>query len=454
MGGVGAATALLGALRVSGAGGPASSSGTSAAVTPLEAARIGAILEDAIEKMTFLSAVTPDILHRRDEVADMTSGEIARLLAEQRALEARFEELVTQRAALKGIGNKARYKDLQTEFDNVSYQLKESMKTLCRNLKEHPDLSETVSRITEEREALVQLLERTLSALREGHYAPLVDFVEKERDVRDKLRAVASKEEEVLKEVDTLTTLLKEEEDKHAADMEARRLELGDLKEKLRKLKVDTTLTLRYARKEASARTEAAVRGFTAEESDLQTQIDAMRRRIALEKTVHDEAMEAMRRGELISLPSLLCAATSARPFHLHPSLCVSPHTACCVAVAAEQDDFARSAEEWKAKQAAELESKAAELAALTAERDRQRAQLEAFQARYDRDLAELAEREAAEAARAAAEEYAASEDARKHAAASSLQSVLGDMFAVVAAAAAASKAAKAAKGGDKKKKK
>lgn len=384
-------------------------------MTPLEAARIGAILEDAIEKMTFLSAVTPDILHRRDEVADMTSGEIARLLAEQRALEARFEELVAQRAALKGIGNKARYKDLQTEFDNVSYQLKESMKTLCRNLKEHPDLSETVSRITEEREALVQLLERTLSALREGHYAPLVDFVEKERDVRDKLRAVASKEEEVLKEVDTLTTLLKEEEDKHAADMEARRLELGDLKEKLRKLKVDTTLTLRYARKEASARTEAAVRGFTAEESDLQAQIDAMRRRIALEKTVHDEAMDAMRR---------------------------------------EQDEFARSAEEWKAKQAAELESKAAELAALTAERDRQRAQLEAFQARYDRDLAELAEREAAEAARAAAEEYAASEESRKHAAASSLQSVLGDMFAVVAAAAAASKAAKAAKGGDKKKKK
>jgi len=60
----------------------------------------------------------------------------------------------------------------------------------------------------------------------------------------------------------------------------------------------------------------------------------------------------------------------------------------------AEQDHYGRLSEEWRVKQAADLEAKAAELAALTAERERQRAQLEAYQARYDRDVAELAEQE------------------------------------------------------------
>jgi len=269
----------------------------SAGLNAIEAARAAAVLEDAVEKLTFLSAITPDILKHRDEVAEMTSGEIARLITEQRALETRFEELVAQRAVLRGAGNKSKYKDLQTEIQSVAFQLRESMKNLCRSLKENPDLSETVARITEEREALISLLERTLTNLRDGHYGALVDFVEKENDMREKMRAVASKEEEVMKEVDTLTGMLKEEEEKHAADMEAKRLELTDLKEKLRKLKVDTTLTLRYARKEASARTEGGVRQFSAEEADLMADIEDTRKKIDTERSVHDQTMEILRRG-------------------------------------------------------------------------------------------------------------------------------------------------------------
>jgi hypothetical protein len=60
----------------------------------------------------------------------------------------------------------------------------------------------------------------------------------------------------------------------------------------------------------------------------------------------------------------------------------------------AEQDTYTKQTEEWKAKQAAELEAKSTELQALTAERERQRAALEAYRARYDKDLAELAEAE------------------------------------------------------------
>lgn len=96
---------------------------------------MAAILEDALEKLSFLSAITPDVLMHRDEVAELTSGEIARLISEQRSLEAKYEDLVAQRAQLKGAGNKSRFKDLQSEIQSVSYQIRESMKNLCRSLK-------------------------------------------------------------------------------------------------------------------------------------------------------------------------------------------------------------------------------------------------------------------------------------------------------------------------------
>jgi hypothetical protein len=265
-------------------------------ISPLEAMRISALLDDTIEKLNFLSVITPDVLKHKDEVAELTSSEIQRLINEQRALENRFQELIQIRSSLEG-GNKNRYKEIQSEIASLSYQLRESVKNLCRSFEENPDLGETVARIAEERENLIQLLEKTHNNLRDGHYGALVDFVDKEHETRAKMKAVASKEEEVMREVDNLTALLKEEEEKHAAEMEAKRLELTDLKEKLRKLKVDTTLTLRYARKEASSKTEAGVRQFNAEESDILAEIEKIRAKIDTEKEIHDQTMDILKRG-------------------------------------------------------------------------------------------------------------------------------------------------------------
>lgn len=158
-------------------------------------------------------------------------------------------------------------------------------------------MSESLARITEEREALALLLEKTLTDLRDGHYSSLVTFVEKEHDTREKMRAVAYQEEEVMKEVEQLTVKLREEDEKHAAEMETKKLELSDIKDKLRKLKIDTTLTLRYARKEAAAKTESTARACTAEEADILTKINEVRKNIELETEVHDKEMEVLKLG-------------------------------------------------------------------------------------------------------------------------------------------------------------
>lgn len=164
-------------------------------------------------------------------------------------------------------------------------------------LQDNPDISENIARISTEREGLSLLLEKTLTDLRDGHYASLVTFVEREHSAREKMRAVTTKEEEVMREVKRLSDTLREEDEKHASEMELKRKELNELKERLRKLKIDTTLTLRYARKEAMAKTEATARTFTAEEMEVMSQIEELRKRLDIEHSVHEQTLDVLRRG-------------------------------------------------------------------------------------------------------------------------------------------------------------
>eukprot|EP01032_Pedospumella_encystans_P037949 gene37949-42983_t len=69
----------------------------------IEAERINAILEDTSEKLSFLDSITPDILQHRDELSKFIGDEIARTLLEQKNLENRYEILIEQRAAMKGM---------------------------------------------------------------------------------------------------------------------------------------------------------------------------------------------------------------------------------------------------------------------------------------------------------------------------------------------------------------
>ena len=47
-------------------------------------------------------SITPDLLQHRDELSKFIGDEIARTMVEQKSLERRYEELIEQRAAMKG----------------------------------------------------------------------------------------------------------------------------------------------------------------------------------------------------------------------------------------------------------------------------------------------------------------------------------------------------------------
>eukprot|EP00968_Pinguiococcus_pyrenoidosus_P018716 scaffold1954_cov268-Pinguiococcus_pyrenoidosus.AAC.153 len=81
-------------------------------MTPGEARRATAALEECLEKLSFLGSMTPDVLQHRDELSRFVGDEISRILLEQRDLESRYENLIAQRSALKGLANKRKYKEV------------------------------------------------------------------------------------------------------------------------------------------------------------------------------------------------------------------------------------------------------------------------------------------------------------------------------------------------------
>ena len=116
------------------------------ALSSIEATRITAVVEEALEKLSFLSSMTPDILAHRDEMSALVGDEISRIISDQRNLELKYEALIEQRAGLKDLSHKNKYKELQRDIQNVAYQLRESMKNLCRSLKENPDVGANLTR--------------------------------------------------------------------------------------------------------------------------------------------------------------------------------------------------------------------------------------------------------------------------------------------------------------------
>lgn len=116
-----------------------------------------ALLEEAIEKLSFLGSITPDVLTHKDELSKFVGDEISRIVEEQKRLETKYEELITERMSLKGLANKLQYKVVQAQISDVSRLVRESTKQLCRNLKDNPNISGNLMKIQRDRTELIEV---------------------------------------------------------------------------------------------------------------------------------------------------------------------------------------------------------------------------------------------------------------------------------------------------------
>ena len=156
-----------------------------------------------------------------------------------------------------------------------------------------------MSRTQRERDGISSLLRLSMEELgRQQSALSLSSYVSSEDISRGQLSEIIAREEEIAREVTAVATSIREEEESHSADMEERKRLLADLKAQLMKVRQETVLSMRYARKEAAARGEAINKAGADDAAALSKQITAVDALIEREKVVHAISIEAMTSGE------------------------------------------------------------------------------------------------------------------------------------------------------------
>lgn len=255
-------------------------------LTPIEALRVQTLLDVALKKLEFLSSISTGT---GSELTEFMGDEISRIIQEQRELEKRYEELIAKRSTLTGLANKAQMKEVQQEIQEVGRNLKESNKSLCRNLKENPNVSENLIKMQRERQLVQTWLDDLHKELTEYSFGQLMAKVEEERRNQELLQVVKQREKEVSKTVKQLEQDLAREYAEHEKETRQATQEIKELKQDLQQRKSVSQIELSFEEKKLRAKENALVRIFAQHEKSLREQKDNLEKMITLEKTVHGD---------------------------------------------------------------------------------------------------------------------------------------------------------------------
>jgi hypothetical protein len=260
-------------------------------LTPVEALRIQVLLDVALRKLEFLSSISQGT---GSELTEFMGDEISRIIQEQRDLEKKYEELIALRSTLTGLSNKTKLKEVQAEILDVSHKLRESNKSLCRNLKENPNVQENLQKMQDERKRVQQWLEDLRTELDECSFQLLMTKVDEERKDQELLHEVKKKEREATGTVRSLETDLQKEYSEHEKESKQGTDEIKKLKEELQELKTRSAIETSFLEKKLRAKENATLRIFAQKEKALQEEYDHLKRMIHLEESVHEKIDEFM----------------------------------------------------------------------------------------------------------------------------------------------------------------
>lgn len=259
-------------------------------LTEVEAFRAQVLLEEALKKLNFLTSISSSSSVHGDELTQFMGDEISRIIQEQRDLERRYEELIAARGQLKGLCNKAKFMDTQKEIQDVAHRLKESNKSLCRNLKENPNVQGNLLKMQAERSQVQEWLEETKTDLLDMSFANLVAKVEAERREQERLGEVKKKEKEASQTVKQLEAELHREYAENEKATKSANQEIKELKEELQKNKTISDIEFKFEEKKLRAREEALLRIHAQVEKKLLEHLEELQQAQEIEHTVHEKA--------------------------------------------------------------------------------------------------------------------------------------------------------------------
>jgi len=216
---------------------------------PLDAFKLAALLEEAIQKLNFLGNI-----QKEDEASSELAGyEINKLLSEQAKLETRYAELLKTRTQLTGISNKRKLELVQKEIGDVAASLKESTKKLCRLFRENPDFASDAGKIEKERAELRDLLEQLMSSITDNSFGNFQGNILKELENQDALRKLVHDEKKLNNENKQLNLLWKNENQEFQNEQSEKQKLIQKHKEKLVKARTKAEIETKYHDKEVKA---------------------------------------------------------------------------------------------------------------------------------------------------------------------------------------------------------
>jgi chromosome segregation ATPase len=247
-------------------------------------------------------SITPDILQHRDELSKFIGDEIARTLREQKNLERKYEELIEQRAAMKGMVNKVRYREVQDEIQEVSRALKESTNNLVRSLKENPNISGNLIKVQRDRNELNDALLRCIQELRDrGKYQSITVKVDEENHQRIRFQQLKSREKQLRENVIKLQEVLNEEQKSFQLVTQEQKQAIVHLKEELMRVKGNTTTDAKFRRKESLASVSAIWREYKHKEHILEQKVKTLEEKLYIENIVNNDTKDFLTK-KLLSL--------------------------------------------------------------------------------------------------------------------------------------------------------
>ena len=239
------------------------------------------------------------MLQHRDELSKFIGDEIAKTMSEQRVLERRYEELIEQRASMKGMINKSKYKEIQEEIQDVSRALRESTNNLVRNLKENPNVSGNLIKVQRDRIELRDLLLRCIAELRDrGSYLTISQKVDEENAAKIKVQQLRSREKALRETVASLQEQLTEEEKSFQRTVIEQRKAINQLKDDLLVLKGSTSTDAKFKRKESVASVSAIWREYKLKERLFEMKLKQLEDKLQTESLVHSETKEFLHRKQ------------------------------------------------------------------------------------------------------------------------------------------------------------
>jgi ribosomal protein L30/L7E len=223
--------------------------------------------------------------------------EIARTLQEQKSLERRYEYLIEQRAAMKGMVNKIKYKEIQDEIQEVSRALRESTNNLVRSLKENPNISGNLIKVQRDRNELQDIMVRCVQELRDkGKYQTITFKVDEENHAKIKFQQLKSREKQLRENVAKLQETLNEEQKAFQQTTTEQKQAILQLKEELMTIKGSISTDAKFRRKESMASVSAIWREYKHKEHQLELRVKQLEEKLHIENIVNNETKEFLTR--------------------------------------------------------------------------------------------------------------------------------------------------------------